>query len=232
MRYFLINENTPFEIRASLSAYGTCIPLPAFSALPFPVSHHPDMLMAKLEDTIFVHANYEAGRHILKELGVNYQISWSRVGNTYPNDVPLNCFCVGNMLFGGKKSISAEVLDWAQKTGKIFIPVSQGYTKCACAVAGGALVSADRGIVKAAQEAGLSALLLSPQPLGIEVYDTGFIGGACGLLDEHTLGFFGKIEAYPSYAEMKRFFSAVGVELVSLSDAALFDYGGFISVNI
>ena len=232
MRYFLINERTPSEIRASLSAYGTCVTLPPFDALPFPVCYHPDMLMADLEGAIFVHREYRKGQEILHSLGIPFCVSERAVGMRYPKDVALNCFSVGNFLFAKKDAVSERVLLWAEQNRKKLIPVSQGYTKCSTAVAGGAIASADKGIVKAAEKAGIPALLLPPHPIGIDVYDTGFLGGACGLLDEKTLGFFGNAEAYPSYAELKAFFSTVNVEIVSLSDGLLFDYGGMILVEI
>ncbi len=232
MRYFLINERTPFEIRDSLSAYGKCIPLPCLDSLPFPVCYHPDMLMAEIFGRIFVHREFRKGQEILEHLGVPFCVSEKEVGAVYPGDVALNCFSVGDFLFAKENAVSGEVLTWARKNGKNVISVKQGYAKCSTAIAGGRIASADRGIVKAAQNAKIPALLLPPHLIGIEVYDTGFIGGASLTLDESTLGFFGNIEVHPSYEALKAFFSEVGVEIISLSDKPLFDYGGAITLEI
>ena len=231
MKFFLINEATPFEIRASLAKYGRCIPLPAWEALDFPVCRHPDMLMAEIHGRIFVHREYQKGQEILHALNIPFFISETSVKNTYPHDVPLNCFTVGNYLFAKERAVSETVLSKIRECGKILLPVSQGYTKCSAAVAGGAIASADKGIVKAAARVGIPALLLPPHKIDIEVYDTGFIGGASVLLNENTLGFFGNIEKYPAFADLKSFFSTVDVEIVSLSDKPLFDYGGAITVE-
>lgn len=232
MRYFLINEGTPFEIRASLSAYGVCIPLPPLASLPFPVCRHPDMLMAQIFGRIFVHREFREGQTILENLGVPFLCSEKAVGARYPNDVSLNCFSVGDMLFAKENAVSDEVLSWAKENGKTVANVKQGYAKCSTVIAGGRIASADRGIVKAAQSANIPALLLPSQPIGIEVYDTGFLGGASLMLDERTLGFFGNVETYPSYAELKAFFAEVGVKIVSLSERPLFDYGGAVTLAI
>lgn len=232
MRYFLINEQTPFEIRKSLSAYGACIPLPPLETLSFPVSYHPDMLMAEVFGKLFVHREYRKGQEILAHLGVPYCISEKKIAALYPEDVALNCFSVGNTLFAKENAVSDEVLSLARENGKTVVNIKQGYAKCSTVIAGGRIASADRGIVKAAQSAKISALLLPPHPIGIEVYDTGFLGGASLMLDEHTLGFFGNIEAHPFYAELKAFFAEVGVETLSLSKKPLFDYGGAIMLEI
>ncbi len=227
MQYFFINSRTPFEIRESLSRYGECIPLPPLETLPFPVSHHPDMLMAELDGTLFVHREYEKGQEILRSFGIPFRISEAPLGANYPRDVALNCFAVGDYLFANGKAVSRDVLAWAGEHGKTLLSVAQGYTKCSTVVAGGAIASADRGIIRAAQQVGIPALLLPPHPIGIEVYDTGFIGGACGLLDAKTLGFFGNIEAYPCYSLLRDFFASAGVEVLGLSRGDLFDFGGF-----
>lgn len=232
MRYFLINERIPLDIQASLSAYGTCIPLPPLASLPFPVCHHPDMLITEIFGKIFVHREFREGQAILEHLGVSSCISEKTVGTRYPNDISLNCFSVGDVLFAKETAVSGEVLSWAKENGKTVANVNQGYAKCSTVIAGGRIASADRSIVKTAQKVNIPALLVPPHPIGIEVYDTGFLGGASLMLDESTLGFFGNIETYPFYAELKAFFAEVGVNLVSLSGEPLFDYGGAIMLEI
>ena len=232
MRYFFINENTPFEIRAALSPYGICVPLPEFEALPHPVCRHPDMLMASINGTIFIHREYQKGQAILRELGIPFLISKSTVKKNYPHDVGLNCFEVCGHLFAKASAVSEDVLHLARETKMTVLSVSQGYAKCSTVVTKNAIATADKGIVKAARSVGIPALLLPPHTIGIEVYDTGFIGGASMTVNENTLGFFGRIEDYPSYEDLKAFFSTIGVEIVSLSKEPLFDYGGALTVEI
>ncbi len=232
MRYFLINEKTPFEIRTSLERFGRCTPLPAFSEFPEPVSRHPDMLMAKLDEVIFVHREYQKGKEILTSLGVPFLISETPVGKRYPADVRLNCFTVGNYLFAKENAVSEAVLAWAKENGKTLVPVKQGYAKCSTVTAGGAIATADKSIFHAAEKVGIPALLVPPHPIEIETYDTGFLGGACGEIDEKTLGFFGKIEDFPAFSELNDFFSQRGVRLLSLSEKTLFDFGGMMTVTL
>ena len=216
-------------MQSRLSFFGECVPLPPFEKLPFPVCFHPDMLIAEIGGKLWIHADYMEGRRLLASLGVPFVLSDTPVFASYPGDIRLNCFCVGDFFVSNEKYVSAEALWFARQSGFCSVSVSQGYAKCSCAVAGNAIATADRGIAKALRKAGADVLLLDPCPIGIDVYDTGFIGGASVLLDEKTLGFFGKIEAFGQYERLKDFFADHGVDLVSLGDGPLFDYGGSVS---
>ena len=216
MKYFLIHKDLPKEMQKSLSFFGACIPIPSFGNLAFPVCSHPDMLIAEIGGRLWIHADYAAGGTLLSSLGAPFMLSHTPVSAEYPEDVPLNCFCVGEFFVSNEKYVSAEVLHFARELGFRSVSVAQGYAKCSCAVAGNAVATADRGMAKALRKAGADVLLLEPCPIGIEVYDTGFIGGASVLLDEKTLGFFGNIEAFGQYEALKAFFGERGVRLLSL----------------
>lgn len=232
MIYFLIHENLPHEMARAISAYGTCVRLPMFAALSEPVCRHPDMLIARIGGVYLVHRDYTAGREILDSLGVPYRLSEAAVGREYPRDVGLNCFEACGCFFASERAVSPQALLAARAAGLRFVPVRQGYAKCATVVAGGAVASADVGICRVAEEQGIPALLLAAGGIGIETYDTGFIGGACGLIDDATLGFFGDVSTYGEYVRLRDFFAARGVRLVSLDDAPLFDYGGMVRIEV
>lgn len=230
MVYFFVNEALPRTVRAALSSYGVPVSLPPFEKLPHPVDRHPDMLMARIGDALFVHREYEAGQRILRALGVSFFLSEKAVGSAYPEDVSLNSFAAAGCLFGKLSAVSDEMKVYAERAGFSLKNVAQGYAKCSCAIAHCALVTADRGIYAAATSVGLEALLISPSHIGIEVYDTGFIGGASMVLDEQTIGFFGRLKSHPEGEKIRTFFEKNGVQVVELSQDALFDYGGAVRV--
>ena len=232
MKYFLIHKNLPDEIRTHLSFFGECVCLPAFEKLSFPVCMHPDMLIAEVGGKLLIHEEYGEGQALLHSLGIPFSLSHAPVSEKYPQDIRLNCFCVGDIFVSNEKYVSQEALQMARDMGFRSVSVSQGYAKCSCAVAGNAVATADRGIAKALRRGGTDVLLLEPCKIGIEVYDTGFIGGASVLLDEKTLGFFGKIEALAQYELLRDFFAEHGVSLLSLGENSLFDSGGAITVSV
>ncbi len=225
MRYIFIHHALPEKMVSALFVYGKCIPLPPFQKLPHPVSAHPDMLMANIGGTLIVHCEYTEGQKILRENGIPFVLSNIPVEKSYPHDVRLNCFAAGLCFFAHQSGISADARRLAENKRLRFVPVKQGYTKCASAVAGGAVATADKSIYKAALRENIPTLLLSPHHIDIETYDTGFIGGASFALED-KLFFFGKIERYPQYEELRDFFAKQGITLVSLGDDPIFDYGG------
>ena len=232
MKYFLIHKDLPAEIRSNLSFFGECVPLPSFEKLPVPVCSHPDMLIAQIGGKLLVHEEYRQGAELLDSLEIPFLLSHTPVSEKYPWDIRLNCFCLGDRFVSNEKYVSREALRIARDSGLRSVSVAQGYAKCSCAVAGEAVATADRGIAKILRGDGADVLLLAPYSIGIEVYDTGFIGGASVLLDENTLGFFGKVELFEQYEMLKDFFARRGVSLVSLGNEPLFDYGGAIAVLV
>jgi hypothetical protein len=230
MKYFLVNTNLPAEMRAAMSAYGELIALPPWQALEAPVCAHPDMLVARIGDQLLIHEDYREGRALLERLRIPYLLSHASVGAKYPEDVRLNCLATREIFLSNERYISREALKLADRAGLRRIHVKQGYAKCSCACAGNAIATADRGIAKAAS--GADVLLLQPSVIGIEQYGTGFIGGASVLLDDVTLGFFGRIEDFGQYSVLAEFFGARGVALVSLGRTPLFDYGGAVDIEI
>jgi hypothetical protein len=232
MKYFLIHKDLPAEIRANLSFFGECVPLPVFEKLPVPVCAHPDMLIAQIGGQLLIHEEYRQGRELLSSLGIPFSLSHTPVSAKYPEDIRLNCFCVGDRFISNEKYVSRDALRIAKEWGFRSVSVPQGYAKCSCAVAGNAVATADRGIEKILRRDGADVLLLPPCSIGIEVYDTGFLGGASVLLDEKTLGFFGDIRLFAQYDVLRDFFACRGVSLVSLGKGPLFDYGGAITVSV
>ena len=229
-QYFLIHEEMPEELVSALSLYGTCIRLPAFDALPEPVCRHPDMLIVQIGGYFITHRDYRAGQRILRDLGVDYRLSDAPVGSLYPADVALNAWVAGGCLFASARAVSPAVLEAAKHAGLLFVPVSQGYAKCSAAVLQNTVITADTGIFHAACSHGLDALQMQPGGIGIERYDTGFIGGACGALDANTLGFFGNLMTHPDGEKMACFLQSHGIRAISLGAGKLFDYGGVVAI--
>ena len=132
MKYFLISENLPAEMRRALSAYGEPIPLPAWRALPFPICAHPDMLAAKIGRCLLIHEEYREGRAILERLEIPYLLSLASVGRDYPRDIRLNCLATEKFFLSNEKYISREALALADEQGLRRIHVKQGDVMSRC----------------------------------------------------------------------------------------------------
>ena len=96
---------------------------------------------------------------------------------------------------------------------------------------GDAIVTADKSIHRAAEARGIDALWISPGGVGIEKYDTGFIGGASSALCKGKTAVFGDIHSHPDGEKILSFARNRGEEIISLGEGALFDYGGIVRID-
>jgi hypothetical protein len=231
MTYFLINPRFPNEFAEKISPYGEILRIPEFSALDFPVSAHPDMQAVNVCGKLFIHGENEALAALLESRSIPFQKVSSRAGKLYPGDIALNLFTAKNFLFANTKHSSREVLAFAEENGISSACVKQGYAKCSAMLLGDAVVTADKSIYFAALERKIDALLISPGGIGIEKYDTGFIGGASAALEKGKTAVFGNILSLPDGEKILAFAKERGEEIISLGEGALFDYGGIVRID-
>ena len=99
-------------------------------------------------------------------------------GEGYPRDCALNACIAGGRFFHRLDASSPEALA-NLPAGLETVNIAQGYAKCSvCVVDGRSVITADRGIAKAALSAGLDVLTVTPGYIELEGFDCGFIGGA------------------------------------------------------
>lgn len=221
----------PEKESARLSSFGfSVIPLPPFSRLAPPVASHPDMLLLPLGDRLFVHREYyeEVGDlidQIAAESGRALYAVSTEAAADYPHDVAMNLLPVGKTLFGRIDQTPAEILDYAISIGYRPVFVKQGYAKCATVVLGDdAIITADRAIESAAATHGIDTRLISAGGVSLPGYEYGFIGGACGVV-ENRVFFCGALSSHPDASAIEAFCCDRGFRVCSLSDEPLFDVG-------
>ena len=114
---------------------------------------------------------------------------------------------------------------WARRLQ--LLPVRQGYTRCSVAVADArSIITSDAGIAKAALAAGMDVLQIRPGFIEPPGYDTGFIGGCCGLIAKDRMLFCGAVERHPDYRAIRSFLEKRRIAIVSVPDMTLTDVGG------
>lgn len=222
-----ISKNASNKIISSLAEHADRIfLLPPHSALSSPVDSHADMLMLAVGDMVFVHSDYDTDGLCLpfKE---TVRVA-CRIGAKYPIDVPLNIAVVGKNVIANPRTASGEVLDHLEKMGMKLQKVSQGYAHCStCIVSDNAIISADRGIISAAEEAGIDTLKISEGHISLPPYGYGFIGGASGS-DGRSVYFCGSLSTHPDGEKIRKFCTIHGKSVIELSDGPLEDVGGII----
>ena len=92
------------------------------------------------------------------------------------------------------------------------------------------IITSDMSVYDKAGKKGVDVLLIEKGHIDLNGYDYGFIGGASGLISKNKLAFTGNVKLYPDYEAIKNFCNDRGVEIISLSEKKLYDYGSLFRV--
>jgi hypothetical protein len=156
----------------------------------------------------------------------------SHVGWEYPQNIAYNAVCIDKYFIHNLKYTQPEVLEKARQMGKILIDVPQGYTKCSTVVVNGSsLITADEGIARVLSDyKDIDVLKISPGYVELPGYNTGFLGGASGLVGD-TMLFCGDLAAHPDYYDILSFILRRGINVKFFDSLPLLDVGSFIESN-
>ncbi len=232
MRYIFVDERLIERSRKRLCEYcDKVIPVPKFCSFSDSISGHTDMNLLKINDNLFT--NFKLPNELLSKFNVT-NIKTPNSTLTYPNDVFLNAAVIGNTIVCKKSCIYEPVLQLANNCGFEIININQGYSKCNIAIVNEskrAVITEDVGIYNALIKKGFDVLLLNSHGVSLEPYEYGFIGGACGLIEDNLI-FFGNIEAHKESERIFNFCKKYNKKIISLGDYTLYDYGGLVFVDI
>ena len=160
---------------------------------------------------------------------VGFQVTMAREqGKQYPMDAGL-CLCdTGKyLIYNPKTADPAAVAISASRP----VCVSQGYTKCAaCIVNEQSIITSDASVSRAAKNAGMDVLEITPGNIALDGFDYGFIGGASFKINNNVIAFTGTLDAHPDKEQILCFVAKHGLEPVFLTQEPIFDIGGAISV--
>lgn len=194
------------------------------------LSNHPDMFMCKMGacdgDPII---SYEEDRNTQ---GRNTNSpSAPLLSPAYPGDIAYNAACTGKYLIHNLRYTAPGILQYAEKAGMVLIDVKQGYAKCSTVIVDeDSIITYDRGIAKACSSAGVDVLAIRPGHVLLPGFDTGFIGGASGRIDD-TICFNGDLSAHPDSRDITDFISERGLRIRSFREWPLTDIGSIFSLQ-
>ena len=235
MVYAICDRRIPEECREALGREGI-IPLylKAHPALSPAISSHTDILLfSDGKRLITTNKIYRENREVFDTLSkdiptLTLLLTDDALGSEYPSDVAFCALLSGNKLFLRTESASAELLSYAEERGLDIINVRQGYTACTSLSFGNAAITADSGMARALEAAGLRVTRIrESEKISLPPHANGFIGGSSGVLGK-TVYFLGNLDAHPDADIIKEAIEAEGYAWRSLSPAAdrLFDLGG------
>ena len=151
----VIDPRMPCAAKARLKEICEVVELPPFSALDIRVASHPDMLLFRLDEKLFVsRAYYRVAKsevdRIIDTTALSLILTDDKFGCYYPDDIKFNAFIISDHLVGNTEHISGEIRKHANNGGIKQANVKQGYSKCSTVVLENAVITADSGIYKTA----------------------------------------------------------------------------------
>ncbi len=192
------------------------------------LSGHADLSAVQIVKSVILSEYLNPCEQIHKIVGVEYVPDPQQA--VYPYDAGLNFCIVGDKLFFNPKTANAKLVE---KCGcKQFIPVKQGYTKCSiCVIDENSIITSDKRIAEAAENAGMDALYLSEPFVKLDGFGYGFIGGAAFKISETDIAFTGKIVDTIVERKIESFLSRRNINPIYLTDSQIFDIGSAIPLT-
>lgn len=190
------------------------------------VCGHPDMQIHVLDKTnVLVHKGMDKNLiNELVKLGISITFSNRELKGGYPDNIILNAVSLKNYFIHNLK-YTDEIL-YNNRKDSIIINVKQGYTKCSTAVLSEkAIMTSDVSIAKRLVNYHIDILLLPPGDIELPGVNYGFIGGCCGLIDEHHMAFFGDLDYYAYKNDVAQFLKKHKIAPLFLRKGRLIDRG-------
>ncbi len=193
------------------------------------INYHSDLFLLNIsQGNLFIEESQRDS--FVKYLTIGYKLKEiSSIRSPYPLDCGLNCVVMGDKIICNRKTVHADVSDFAHNNGYGLIDVKQGYTKCSvCVVNDNALITDDESIYNACQNNLIDSILISKGSIRLKGFDYGFIGGCTGLIDKNNMLFNGDLNCHTDCNKIIDFLGKYSVKPIIIENRPLEDIGSII----
>lgn len=231
MNIIFISEMADELLIDYMKTRGTVILIPKDDRFDTRISSHPDLVLSIIDDTLIIDENAHANiYHQLNSLGIPYVVGSSRLAAAYPEDIAYNAVITSDFLIHKLAYTNSLISMHSKNTHKKMLSVKQGYTKCSTVVVKeDAIITSDQSIYKAAKDY-MRTLLIEPGHVLLEGFDSGFLGGASGSVED-TVVFHGDLSEHPDFLRIKSFVEAEQKKLLFFKEFPLTDIGSILVFN-
>ena len=154
------------------------------------------------------------------------------IKSPYPDDVKLNCALIGKFLLCNTKFVADEIKLFCKESNIQLLHTNQGYSKCSvCVLNENAVITENSSIASLLKNYQIDVLLIKGGYVNLSDKHCGFIGGASGMINEHTLYFSGDISLHPDYDSIIKFLDKYNIKPVLNKSRKLSDFGGFVKLQ-
>lgn len=202
------------------------------NSLPYQIDDHPDMMIHPINyNTLIIEKSVFNYYEILKKYDKKIIKSFRELDLKYPNDIYLNVSRVGNYYFHKENFIDENLKKELDKINLKEIFIKQGYSRCSTMVIGeNTVITQDLKLHKKYTSLGLKSYLLPPGGIELPGYDTGFIGGTCGMINRRELIFYGDIDNYIHGDILKKILKENNIGYNCPKDVKFIDRGSIIAI--
>ena len=225
MNIIFLSETTKPSFIEAMQTRGSVILIPKDDRFDSRIASHPDLIISIVDGSIVI--DEQAHQSIfqqLEKLGIPYITGNAHLTVAYPGDIAYNAVITKNLLIHKTEHTCPLILSHCNNTNKMLLPVRQGYTKCSTVVVSeDALITSDPSIYQAGKEV-MKVLFVQPGSVSLPGYDSGFLGGASGLLGD-TVVFHGDISQHPDFQQIADFVEEAQIKLLYFEEFPLTDIG-------
>lgn len=217
-------------ISALESAKIAVIPVEPNENLPDGIASHADLQILHLGGKKLLTASCsKKSTDMLDMLGFEIQQTEKALDFSYPDDCLINAQIIGKNIIVNPDTIDESLMRFAEENNYNIIAVKQGYAKCSVlAVCKDAVITADPGITKILQSKEIEVLKIKEGGIYLRGYDTGFIGGCGGMVENKILGTSGNLKSLKDYDNIKDFLRNRNIYAENLGGRTLRDIGGIL----
>lgn len=228
---FFAAQAKPDIIKALESLGASCISLEN-PVLPDELKCHSDMLLCHTGGkNIFLDSTQTESAQILKDEGFSVTLC-PDIKNSYPDDVKLNAAVCSTCFIGNRKTISTELFNTLKDSGKNFIQINQGYSKCSiCFLSDRAVITDDEAGAAVLKKQNFEVLLISKGDIYLSDRHYGFFGGSSGKINKNTLAITGKLSYHRDCDKIFGFTKEHDIDIIELSDGPITDIGGILPLK-
>ncbi len=217
-------------ISALESAKIAVIPVEPYENLPLGIASHADLQLMHLGGSRVLKSwCSKKTDDMLGMLGFSSLSTEKALDFSYPGDCLINAEIIGKNIIINPDIADERLMEFIEENNFNIIAVKQGYAKCSClAVAKDAVITADPGITKILQSKEIEVLKIKEGGIYLKGYDTGFIGGCGGMVEEKILGTSGDLKSINDDENIKDLLRNRNIYAENLAGRTLRDIGGIL----
>lgn len=178
------------------------------------ISDHADLQIFPLDKNTFIvePCLYDYYKEKLSCYGKDVIKGDFNAGSKYPKDCYYNITLGNDYYICKEKIIDSQIENRLDNLEKIY--VNQAYTKCMSLVVEDMILTCDEGIHKKLLETKKNSHLIKFEKIKLDGFNSGFFGGACGIIDNKRVLFTGDISQEKDYKKLLKLLKKYGYEVV------------------